>query len=47
MYFSILPIVKKKSPNSDSLSKFLIEKEYSVVFNKKENYIFKRKKIMY
>ena len=24
MYFSILPIVKKKSPNSDSRSKFLI-----------------------
>ena len=33
--------------NKSEIYKFLIEKEYSVVFNKKENYIFKRKKIMY
>ena len=32
--------------NKSEIYKFLIEKEYSVVFNKKENYIFKRKKIM-
>ena len=33
--------------NKSEIYKFLIEKEYFVVFNKKENYIFKRKKIMY